>query len=59
MEIGFGSVGRITGIALLSVFSAVLGSVLSTHFGTSSYTISYADFVSIMLTALGVMMTVT
>ena len=30
---------------------------MSRHFGTSSYTISYADFISVMLSAIAVLLT--
>ena len=42
----------------LCLLSGIVGGALNRHFGTSSYTISYADFISIMLTAVSVLMTV-
>jgi hypothetical protein len=46
------------GVAVLCVVSGIIGSALTRNFGTSSYSISYADFVSIMLTAVSLLMTV-
>lgn len=42
----------------VALISGIIGASLTAHFGTSSYTLSYADFVSIMLTCLGVMLAV-
>lgn len=49
---------RIAGISTLCVFSGLIGGALTRNFGTSSYTLSYADFVSVMLTAVSLLMTV-
>ncbi len=49
---------RIAGIVALCVFSGVIGGALTRDFGASSYTLSYADFISIMLTAISLLMTV-
>ena len=38
------------------VVSAMIGAAATRHFGTSSYSISYADFVSIMLTSISVLL---
>ncbi|QKR99204.1 hypothetical protein F9288_05715 [Sphingomonas sp. CL5.1] len=46
------------GIVFLCLVSGVIGGGLTRHFGTSSYTLSYADFISIMLTAVSLLMTV-
>ncbi len=46
------------GLVLVSLVSGVAGSAMTRHFGTSSYTLSYADFVSVMLTAVSVLITV-
>ncbi len=45
-------------LAALCVGSGVIGASFTQHFGTSKYTLSYADFVSIMLTAASLLMTV-
>lgn len=42
----------------LCFLSGLIGSTFSRHMGSSSYTLSYADFVSIMLTAISLLMTV-
>lgn len=47
----------IFGVVVLCLLSAVVGAALTRNFGTSNYTISYADFVSIMLTAISLLMT--
>ncbi|GAA4745711.1 hypothetical protein GCM10023264_08990 [Sphingomonas daechungensis] len=46
------------GVAVLCLVSGVLGGALTRNFGTSSYSLSYADFISIMLTAVSLLMTV-
>ena len=43
---------------MLCLVSGVLGGALTRNFGTSSYSLSYADFISIMLTAVSLLMTV-
>jgi hypothetical protein len=45
------------GVVGLCLISGVVGGALTRHSGTNSYTLSYADFVSIMLTAISVLMT--
>jgi hypothetical protein len=45
------------GVLALCTISGVVGGALSHHFGTSSYSISYADFISVMLTAVSVLLT--
>jgi hypothetical protein len=42
----------------LCIVSGVVGGAMNRHFGTSSYSLSYADFVSIMLTAVSLLITV-
>lgn len=42
---------------LLCVLSGVIGGALSRNFGTSAYTISYADFIAVLLTAVSVLLT--
>jgi len=42
---------------LLCLVAGVIGGALSRNFGTSSYTLSYADFVSILLSAVSVLVT--
>lgn len=49
---------KLIGLALLCVISGLIGGALTRNFGSSSYTVSYADFISIMLTAVSVLMTV-
>ena len=49
---------RTVGIVALCLVSGVVGGALTRNFGTSSYTLSYADFVSILLTAISVLVTV-
>lgn len=44
-------------IGSIALTSGLIGAALASKFGTSSETISYIDFVSILLTCLGVMMT--
>jgi len=46
------------GIVGLCVVSGLFGGTLTRNFGASSYTLSYADFISIMLTAVSLLMTV-
>lgn len=50
-------VWKALGIVVLCLVSGVVGGALNRHFGTSAYTLSYADFVSIMLTASSLLMT--
>jgi hypothetical protein len=40
----------------LCLVSGIIGGALTRQFGTSSYTLSYADFVSIMLTGISLLM---
>ena len=47
--------GLVVGLCLAS---GMLGGAMTRQFGTSSYTLSYADFISIMLTAISLLMTV-
>lgn len=56
--IKFGPVVKVAAIAALCLVSGVIGGSLTRQFGTSSYTLSYADFVSVMLTAVSLLMTV-
>ncbi|WP_188237311.1 hypothetical protein [Sphingopyxis sp. LK2115] len=55
---GFVSALKVVGVVGLCLVSGVVGGSLTQHFGTSSYSLSYADFVSIMLTAVSLLMTV-
>jgi len=55
---GFGLALKVAGVVGLCLLSGVVGGSLTRNFGTSSYTLSYADFVSIMLTAVSLLMTV-
>lgn len=52
--------GWLKGLAAvgLCLISGVIGGALTRHVGTTNFTLSYADFVSIMLTAISVLMTV-
>ncbi|MCB4859524.1 SLC19 family protein [Sphingobium sp. PNB] len=49
---------KVAGVVVLCLVSGVIGGALTRNFGTSSYTLSYADFVSVMLTAVSLLMTV-
>jgi hypothetical protein len=53
-----GSWLKALGIVAVCIVSGVIGGSLTRNFGTSSYTLSYADFVSIMLTAVSLLITV-
>lgn len=60
MPIAVGRNGMITkgaAVVALCVVSGVIGAATTRQFGMSSYTISYADFITIMLTAVSVLMT--
>lgn len=46
----------IVGGLLACLASGLIGAALSSRFGTSNYTISYADFISIMLTGVTVLL---
>lgn len=48
---------RVALAMILVAFSVFVGAILSRHFGTSAYTISYADFISVMLSAVTLLMT--
>lgn len=45
-------------IVVLCVISGIVGGAMNRNFGTSSYSVSYADFISIMLTAVSLLITV-
>lgn len=45
------------GAIVLSLFSAAIGALLSRHIGESTYTISFVDFISVLLTAISLLMT--
>lgn len=55
---GVGPALKVAGIVSLCLVSGVVGGALTRNFGTSHYTLSYADFVSVMLTAVSLLMTV-
>jgi hypothetical protein len=55
---GAGPAWKIAGVVGLCLASGVVGGALTRNFGTSNYTLSYADFVSVMLTAVSLLMTV-
>lgn len=55
---GFGPALKVVGVVSLCLVSGLVGGALTRNFGTSSYTLSYADFVSVMLTAVSLLMTV-
>lgn len=42
---------------VLCLIAGLVGGALSRNFGTSSYTISYADFIAILLSAVSVLLT--
>lgn len=51
---------RIVGLGVcvaVCLFAGLIGGAATRHFGEASYTISYADFISIMLTAVSLLMT--
>lgn len=45
------------GLVLLCLSAGLAGGAFSRNFGESSYTISYADFISVILTAISLLMT--
>ena len=47
----------VVGVSALCLISGVIGGAVTRNFGTSSYTVSYADFISILLSAISVLMT--
>lgn len=49
---------KILGLVVLCLVAGTVGSLMTSHFGKSQYTLSYADFVSIMLTAVSLLITV-
>lgn len=49
---------KLAGVVVLCLASGVIGGALNRHFGMSNYSLSYADFISIMLTAISLLMTV-
>ena len=49
---------KLIGLVVLCLAAGAIGSAMTSRFGTSDYTISYADFVSIMLTAVSLLITV-
>jgi hypothetical protein len=44
------------GVIAMCAISGVVGGALSRNFGSSNYTISYADFIAVMLTAVSVLL---
>lgn len=56
-SVGFAGL-KVASVVALCLTSGVVGGGLTRHFGTSSYSLSYADFISIMLTAVSLLMTV-
>jgi hypothetical protein len=47
---------KIAGLIGVAVLSGLTGAALASHFGTSSISISYVDFISVVLSALGVLL---
>ena len=47
----------IAGAGLVCSMCAVLGALAGRHLGVSTYTLSYADFISILLSAISLLMT--
>jgi len=45
------------GMIALCLLAGVVGSGLTRNFGNSNYTLSYADFISVLLTAISLIMT--
>lgn len=52
------TIGWLVLTTMLCFGSGVIGGALTRNFGTSSYTMSYADFISILLSAISVLLTV-
>jgi uncharacterized membrane protein len=50
--------GMVAAALALCLVSGLIGAFSTRHFGTSKYTISYADFISVMLSSISVLMTV-
>lgn len=48
---------KLLGLTGLAVVSGLVGAALASHFGTSSIRVSYIDFISVVLTCLGVILT--
>lgn len=55
---GFGPALKVTGAVVLCLASGLVGGWLTRLGGGHNYTLEYADFVSIMLTAISLLMTV-
>lgn len=55
---GFGPALKVAGVVVLCLASGLVGGWLTRLGGGHSYTLEYADFVSIMLTAISLLMTV-
>lgn len=53
----FGHILALGACVAICLMAGAVGGAMTRHFGTSSYTLSYADFVSIMLTAVSLLMT--
>ncbi|WP_336545096.1 hypothetical protein [Sphingomonas kyungheensis] len=49
---------KVAGLLALCLIAGIVGSLMTSHFGKSQYTLSYADFISIMLTAVSLLITV-
>lgn len=49
---------KMVALVVACVISGCVGAALSKNIGSSSYTLSYADFISILLTAVSLLMTV-
>lgn len=55
---GFGPALKVAGVVVLCLASSLAGGWLTRLGGVHNYTLEYADFVSIMLTAISLLMTV-
>lgn len=45
------------GVVGLCLIAGIVGAASARHFGVSTYTLSYADFISVLLTAISLLMT--
>lgn len=46
----------VIGVMVMCLIAGVVGAATTRQFGTSAYTMSYADFISVMLTAISLLM---
>lgn len=53
-----GVLGVLAAITIVSLLSGIVGAVLGAHVGHSTYSVSYADFISILLTSISLMLAI-